>query len=54
VIFANRLAVNTFNSDIAKIMSFLNLVIFSRGIFREKVTQVASLAQVLLLKLALW
>ena len=37
VIFANRLAVNTLNSDIAKIISFLNLVIFSRGISREKV-----------------
>ena len=37
VIFANRLAVNTFNSDITKIISFLNLVIFSKGISREKV-----------------
>jgi hypothetical protein len=37
VIFANLLAVNTLNSDIAKIISFLNLVIFSRDISREKV-----------------
>jgi hypothetical protein len=35
--FANRLAVNTLDSDIAKIIPFLNLVIFSRGISREKV-----------------
>ena len=37
VIFANHLSVNTLNSDIAKIIWFLNLVIFSRGISREKV-----------------
>ena len=37
VIFTNRLVVNTLYSDMAKIISFLNLVRFSRGISREKV-----------------